>query len=317
MSFHDKKEEVLQFILTRHGKEKLATGHFEPVYYKFVDDDILYNSSNGNFEECQSAAGNRIKTTPKLCPARTYESPDSTVRKIEGGSKEGLRFAESVLGNAEIGNLYAPAVEVTFYKGELDTVEQFLEGNSHPIKIAQLNMKDPEFVIALEESSEQALDEEYSSQFNEGEYTDEEAYLEYFSEPFDDGTRFKVTSDYILLEIMEHNTDYLKENFEFELFTYDLDEETNETILQKLPFAKNYDLLCDEEKEKYAQFYLSIKHDDEIDSRILCKHVKKQVNKNIFLDEDIDCLDNVPIVIDTSNVYDKIDSDLDGGNEIC
>jgi len=65
MTFFNKKEEVLEVILTRVGREKLATGQFIPTHYEFLDEDIIYDikyvtTGNAIFEE-QNEIKTRIK----------------------------------------------------------------------------------------------------------------------------------------------------------------------------------------------------------------------------------------------------------------
>ena len=54
----DKKQEVLDVILTREGREFMAKGKFEPAYYEFYDADIVYEADN---DEVQNASKQRIK----------------------------------------------------------------------------------------------------------------------------------------------------------------------------------------------------------------------------------------------------------------
>ena len=42
MIFFDRKEEVLEIELTSFGRHKLSKGEFEPVFYSFFDDDVVY-----------------------------------------------------------------------------------------------------------------------------------------------------------------------------------------------------------------------------------------------------------------------------------
>ena len=44
MEFFDKKEEVMDIALTRRGRELYAVGEFNPTYYAFADDEIIYES---------------------------------------------------------------------------------------------------------------------------------------------------------------------------------------------------------------------------------------------------------------------------------
>ena len=43
--FLNKKEQVIDFQLSRYGKHLLSVGRFKPVYYAFLDDNILYDGS--------------------------------------------------------------------------------------------------------------------------------------------------------------------------------------------------------------------------------------------------------------------------------
>ncbi len=45
MSFLDPKEDMIKFILTEHGRELLASGEFEVVYYAFGDDEVDYQTT--------------------------------------------------------------------------------------------------------------------------------------------------------------------------------------------------------------------------------------------------------------------------------
>ena len=45
MNFFDDKEEVLDVEITQFGKFLISQGLFNPVYYAFFDDDIIYDYS--------------------------------------------------------------------------------------------------------------------------------------------------------------------------------------------------------------------------------------------------------------------------------
>ena len=42
-TFLNKKEQVLDIQLTSHGKYLLSAGKFKPIYYCFLDDNIIYD----------------------------------------------------------------------------------------------------------------------------------------------------------------------------------------------------------------------------------------------------------------------------------
>ena len=42
--FLDKKEKVIDFKLTNYGHHLIANCVFQPVYYSFIDDNVVYDS---------------------------------------------------------------------------------------------------------------------------------------------------------------------------------------------------------------------------------------------------------------------------------
>ena len=46
MSFLDPKEQVMEVVLTQHGRKMLAKGLFVPKYYAFSDDEVDYKVSS-------------------------------------------------------------------------------------------------------------------------------------------------------------------------------------------------------------------------------------------------------------------------------
>ena len=74
--FFNRKEEVLDLKLTKHGERLLREGKLEPVFYAFFDDDIIYDvryasatssaSQRGLQMEEQSEIAKRIFETPRL-----------------------------------------------------------------------------------------------------------------------------------------------------------------------------------------------------------------------------------------------------------
>ena len=82
MTFFDKKEEVLEIVLTPYGKQKLASGKFKPVYYAFFDDDILYDGGRAGFSESDNGIETRIQeTTPSLRTQTNFTDLEKKVKK--------------------------------------------------------------------------------------------------------------------------------------------------------------------------------------------------------------------------------------------
>jgi len=67
MEFFNKKEEVLELQLTEYGKYLLSLGQLSPAYYAFFDDNILYNDQYAAGGEGQNKTDRRIRyDTPNL-----------------------------------------------------------------------------------------------------------------------------------------------------------------------------------------------------------------------------------------------------------
>ena len=46
MEFFNQKEEVLDLVLTKRGKELFAQGNFTPYGYKFFDNETVYDAGS-------------------------------------------------------------------------------------------------------------------------------------------------------------------------------------------------------------------------------------------------------------------------------
>ena len=80
MTFFNKKEDVIKIELTPYGRKLLGSGKFNPTYYTFLDDDILYNTENAGFSENSILAQDRIlKDTPYLRPQTNYKGVESSI----------------------------------------------------------------------------------------------------------------------------------------------------------------------------------------------------------------------------------------------
>ena len=78
MSFFDKKEEVLDLVLTPYGRHKLSRGQLMPKYYSFLDDDVTYDiasmTGSAETEQNHQIKSRILKNTPSLKPIATFNS---------------------------------------------------------------------------------------------------------------------------------------------------------------------------------------------------------------------------------------------------
>ena len=61
MAFKDKKQDVIDLKLTQVGKGSIIRGVFQPVYYRFFDDSIIYDRKYAGAAENQNVIEDRIK----------------------------------------------------------------------------------------------------------------------------------------------------------------------------------------------------------------------------------------------------------------
>jgi hypothetical protein len=81
MKFLNKKEQVLDTVLTPYGEYLLSSGRFKPEYYAFFDDNILYESEYGRPNETPVREQNSIEPriqedTPQLETQVVFSSRD-------------------------------------------------------------------------------------------------------------------------------------------------------------------------------------------------------------------------------------------------
>lgn len=122
MELFNKLEDVISFVLTGYGKEQLATGTFNPVYYAFSDSDILYDTS---YAPISIADGSR--TTPASASQnRTIEElylkdrpKPSTFPDVSDNDFGDNFFKVGLIGSSEYGNNLYPAFEVKLYDGRI------------------------------------------------------------------------------------------------------------------------------------------------------------------------------------------------------
>lgn len=107
-SVFDKKEEVLDIILTREGRELMSKGKFKPAYYEFYDSEIIYEADNS---ETQNASKERIE-------AAIYQKNIPSIDSINelGGTvkNDNTNMLKNPLGSYQVQNEYAPAWNIKF-----------------------------------------------------------------------------------------------------------------------------------------------------------------------------------------------------------
>ena len=84
MRFLDPKEEVYKVKITPWGKYLLSQGKFDPTYYAFFDDDIIYDSSflenaGDSLEEQNKIQERILDETPRFEGQTSFEGSETTI----------------------------------------------------------------------------------------------------------------------------------------------------------------------------------------------------------------------------------------------
>ena len=283
MEFFNKKEEVLDFKLTEYGKYLLAIGRLSPSYYAFFDDDILYDVSGSGMVETPNQAEGRIQSdTPRIKVIPTRTSAEERVNSF-------VQQVTELLGpNSD------PADKVDVFS-QVESFEDKGKINSHSIGRSSLNSQyypawDIEVLSQPNISSSVSYLNDNGRIENTPQINIDIDYKMFYSAPgspqsstvpggaiiqnitLNDSSLFlSVENNYLMLEIMEKNTDFEKENFEIEVFnsgsdgkymqlSYTPDSAT--TFLQSLPIENDLNIPGN------VEYYFNLLTDEEIPDEI-------------------------------------------------
>ena len=343
MRFFDTKEEVIDIQLTKHGKELLSEGKLKPVYYAFFDHDVVYDASYENREEEQNNAEGRIKnSTPRLKTQCNFVSPETLGRSNMTDrwrrKMEELHYGMP-MGRSALDSEYAPAWSVDYLYGELTGSTTYLTasgGTALTSSILQLDSTvkltsyvtrvNPDgsltknYVPAELEDVAHMFGFEYekagTADEGSGDLTPEEYESMKRPNQAADDTILQVKPDYLLLEIAENNVDFIKDNFEIEVF--ETRTETNDAghpwvvITKQLEFF-DFSNLNATLTPDHVEYYFDINIDNDIPSELFCaSSVVAEKRKDMLVDDPYP--KNCPDFADPKNLY---VADVDYVEEPC
>jgi|TARA_B100000287_G_scaffold280615_1_gene264480 hypothetical protein len=349
--FFNKKEDVIDIEMTQYGKHLLSKGLFQPTYYAFFDDDIIYDSSYAGISELQNDSEDRIKDAPRTKTQYTFSGIESEVTKINNyisspsaqdqATLKNTRLVPvhdqnalvSVLGTSEYNNNKAPAWSIDFMKGTMKSYKNILETTGNIYNSGKIS-NIPQ--IEAQATYETFLDKEYIDNPNS-------------MSPF---SAIRVEEDFLLLEVGEKNTEFFVKNFDIELFKIEEEKDSDgvstgkeeliplkflternaaglqagQVNLQDLPpYAQGtapivQGSVLDEEGIQAAfptpnidnaEYYFDIEVDEEIDPNVLCQYIREK-SQGVFSDKLTQCEDIDSGGLEKYDIY----SDDDSG-EIC
>jgi hypothetical protein len=339
MKFLNKQEQVIDLQLTQYGKYLLSTGKFKPVFYAFFDDGILYDPEYGYGIQKQKDIQNRIKSeTPQLETQYNFRGVETEVKKnnelIRSQEQWEKRFFEdqsisppdtttdkqyalqNIIGSSDSNSQKAPAWNINFLIGEITssvTTTSWVKGDySNRINIPQITASNVVYNTAIKK-----VDAASTIGFEDSNIYGNE-YIDVWSD--DDG---------ILIDVSEFNMDFEKDQYEIEV--YEVEEEsisngkggTRENLIPlyfvKYPERIKDGILLDKASyvqqlnapgfddfnldARYAEYFMEINVDNEIDKDVLCKHAK-DTTLGIYSTRFLDCEDeDVKREIDARNIY--------------
>ncbi len=211
MSFFDKKEDVLEIVLTPHGRSLLSKGKLMPAYYAFLDDDIIYDvASVGDTESNYQIKERILENTPSLKPHTNHS--DLMVKFTENEpdlTNDVVKKNIYTLGTSDVLEDHAPAWNVQLRKGEITSASRTIEVEEKPLNIPQINVE-----------IEYALSIANTNDIKQRQGINQSAERP-MSVIYPDGTYLKVDEEQILAQILEENGFKHSDKLEIEVFMFD------------------------------------------------------------------------------------------------
>ena len=266
-SFFDKKEDVLDIVLTPHGRRLLSKGELIPMYYSFLDDDIVYDVAAASDSESNYQVKDRILTeTPALKPQTNFEDLEVKLKdKNPDLSSDNIKYDLYTIGTSNTRHEFAPSWDLKLLENEISSSVSHLSSSLGIKNVPQIDVK-IEYTISVGNVSN---DENQRGQSISPELPISKIYL--------DGTYVKIEEEQILANILEKNGFLHSESLELEVLMYDEAEVEN---LIPLKFAKRsklirddilndsvekaFDVLVNELTSSQVEFYFDIRVDKEV-----------------------------------------------------
>jgi hypothetical protein len=308
MKFLNKKEQVFDIQLTPLGKHKLSAGVFEPVYYAFFDDNILYDIEYAGRSETQNTIHERIKQNTQYLETQAIFQERLSGSVTQGGllldtiyeQEENAITSYGSIGDAKLLSEttdVAPAWKLVAMQSEITgaiqtNFEGTIDESTSDVKrseasISQINITASYYITTDERAN---ITDKYSFQ--------DLREIESTTGVFADGRILRLVSDNPLIYLEELNTELLTENFNIEVFKIENDDfrklyfQANKPqIVNGLMVSPQQEKITDIDDTNSVEYYFSILKDYQIDSKIACRYVEQFNSENYMIDLDHDCSD--------------------------
>ncbi len=302
MEFFDKKEEVLEVKLTPYGRYKLMKGLWKPAYYSFFDEGVVYNGAFAGLIEDQNNIEPRIQdNTPSLKTLNVFtgiqtaaSASAANIRKyfdeneniaddplfMDPGAiynREELQYVTDrvaylsrPLGQSRQNSTKVPAWELSARQGRVSSVTASYSSSAGMAQIPQLDINIKYYTYAskiVNYSIEMAASGSENSDIfftKAGDAHNEQAII---TDIQPDGTYVVINPEDLVMEVIEKNADFEKENFDVEVFM----SSSSSTVLGGLTQLQFNNDLGSVYTPQDVQYYLTVQSDNEIDSKLMKK----------------------------------------------
>jgi len=224
------------------------------------------------------------------------------------------------IGTMKLGSEYTPAWEIDFLYGKMNNYEAHHTGSGTPLKIPQLNAEiDYEvFTVNLDPNTgspkrsyipKKLLDiAEFSTENSSIDIRDGDASGDNEFGAVDEistnSARLEIVPDFLLLELEEKNTDFLKDNFELEVFEIietEKDPQTGAIITQDIPLEF---YTSGELGPQHVEYWFDLSVDEDIESMYFCaSDIVADRKKNKLADAKMRYPEDCPEFDKTTNMY--------------
>ena len=261
MTFFNKKEEVIDLVLTRRGRELLAVGKLKPAYYEFCDDEIIYDSlanrtglAPGHPPELQNDIVDRIESTPYIKNQNGWYETINTPSKAK---KVPPLF--KVLGRSSEFDHYKPAWDLKIHEGAISSSVEFT-----PLEFKNGNV--------------QTFTDEKIPQIDIGcDYS--VTYVNKVASPDKHELWLRKSSDDILIELGEENVEDTLDNFTLEVYKYVYNDKGIIEELAPIHFSE------EEFGNQFVEYFFNVAADADAEKSLEIKYIDQDLQKKFEKDE--------------------------------
>lgn len=309
----DDKQEVYDIQLTDYGKRMFAKGRFNPEYYSFSDESVIYDvEAAGISNEATTKAENRIlNETVYIKPIVNTAgiSDQNSVEFLTDLQRDQYKKITS-LGTSTNSNEYIPSWDIKMGEAEISTVKSFIDENNKGVKIPQLEMEDLNYNLNII----------FDVPFNLINKVISFGVPDASGVPSDESEDniFEIDNKSLFLDINEENSFLSNNKFSLEVFIY-TDRDNNE--YRKLKFANNGDVNEDsnifvppseddiEITPDFVEYYFNVTTDEDIEPEVICENIPEQRRRGVYAKDRYNCEKKVIDISD--DIYQNFDDNIE------